>query len=105
MKIQNSSSFPPGAEYFADALRYNATLSTLDLRANNIGDDGAALIARSLRVVNEKLEVLDLGFNEIRSVTRLPTQAYDVDCNLQPVSRLCLGPLRACSDPRTSFLM
>lgn len=30
---------PKGAEYVADALKYNTTLSTLDLRANGLGDD------------------------------------------------------------------
>lgn len=30
---------PKGAEYIADALKYNTTLSTLDLRANGLGDD------------------------------------------------------------------
>ncbi|KAI3887218.1 hypothetical protein MKW92_046809 [Papaver armeniacum] len=55
-----------GAEYIADALKYNTTISTLDLRANGLGDDGAACLARSLKVVNEALTSLDLGFNEIR---------------------------------------
>lgn len=30
---------PKGAEYVADALKYNTTISTLDLRANGLGDD------------------------------------------------------------------
>jgi hypothetical protein len=28
-----------GAEFVADCLKYNTTLSTLDLRANGLGDD------------------------------------------------------------------
>ena len=28
-----------GGEYFADALKYNNTISTLDLRANALGDE------------------------------------------------------------------
>jgi len=28
-----------GAKFMADALRYNSTLSTLDLRANALGDE------------------------------------------------------------------
>ncbi|CAI5947822.1 unnamed protein product [Closterium sp. NIES-65] len=78
-----------GAEYMADALKYNSTINTLDLRANALGDEGAAILALSLRVVNkqlilntdgpgaailalslrvvnEQLSSLDLGFNEIR---------------------------------------
>lgn len=89
---------PKGAEYIADALKYNTTLSTLDLRANGLGDDvwvfclmiwrnisyyyahcsslielllilfiqGAVRLAQSLKIVNEALTSLDLGFNEIR---------------------------------------
>ncbi|KAF8407960.1 hypothetical protein HHK36_007100 [Tetracentron sinense] len=63
-----------GAEFIADTLKYNTTISTLDLRANGLGDDvgavdndvGAVCLARSLKVVNEALTSLDLGFNEIR---------------------------------------
>ena len=28
-----------GAQYLAEALQYNSTISTLDLRANSLGDD------------------------------------------------------------------
>ena len=31
-----------GGEYFADALKYNNTISTLDLRANALGDEVSA---------------------------------------------------------------
>lgn len=83
-----------GAEFIADCLKYNTTLSTLDLRANGLGDDvciivgtcslnlhvlydpsfltlflflkGAICLARSLKIINESLKSLDLGFNEIR---------------------------------------
>ncbi|PPD71188.1 hypothetical protein GOBAR_DD31934 [Gossypium barbadense] len=57
---------PKGAEFVADMLRYNNTISILDLRANGLRDEGAACLARSLKVVNETLTSLDLGFNEIR---------------------------------------
>ncbi|KAK9024311.1 hypothetical protein V6N11_004478 [Hibiscus sabdariffa] len=57
---------PKGAEFIADMLRYNNTISILDLRANGLRDEGAACLARSLKVVNEALTSLDLGFNEIR---------------------------------------
>ncbi|PPS11518.1 hypothetical protein GOBAR_AA09123 [Gossypium barbadense] len=57
---------PKGAEFVADMLRYNNTISILDLRANGLRDEGAAYLARSLKVVNETLTSLDLGFNEIR---------------------------------------
>ncbi|CAI6002342.1 unnamed protein product [Closterium sp. NIES-64] len=36
-----------GAEYMADALKYNSTINTLDLRANALGDEGAAILALS----------------------------------------------------------
>jgi len=83
-----------GAEFIADALKYNTTISVLDLRANGLRDEvcfsvpwvifptdpllfryssinvsgsqGALCLARSLKVVNEALTSLDLGFNEIR---------------------------------------
>ena len=85
-----------GAEFIADCLKYNTTLSTLDLRANGLGDDvcairfvfpivtctlvhdpcfacwhvpilkGAICLARSFKIINESLTSLDLGFNEIR---------------------------------------
>lgn len=79
-----------GAEYIADMLKYNSTISTLDLRANGLRDEvytilviflfliwwihvphtdvvqGAICLARSLKVVNEALTSLNLGFNEIR---------------------------------------
>ncbi|KAL0282106.1 UNVERIFIED_CONTAM: hypothetical protein Sangu_2970200, partial [Sesamum angustifolium] len=64
-----------GAEYIADMLKYNSTISSLDLRANGLRDEvclfalsfrGAICLARSLKVVNEALTSLNLGFNEIR---------------------------------------
>ncbi|WVZ12012.1 hypothetical protein V8G54_016542 [Vigna mungo] len=57
-----------GAEFIADALKYNTTISILDLRANGLRDEGAQCLARSLKVVNEALTSLDLGFNEIREI-------------------------------------
>lgn len=88
-----------GAEYIADTLKYNNTITILDLRGNGLRDEvrasqfrsfyhlfchsshsfllflffiyikcfqGAMCLARSLKVVNEVLTELDLGFNEIR---------------------------------------
>ncbi|EFH68963.1 hypothetical protein ARALYDRAFT_888610 [Arabidopsis lyrata subsp. lyrata] len=55
-----------GAEHIADMLRYNNTISVLDLRANGLRDEGASCLARSLKVVNEALTSVDLGFIEIR---------------------------------------
>jgi len=46
--------------------RYNSTLSTLDLRGNNLGDEGCGSLAASLQIVNETLTSLDLGYNEIK---------------------------------------
>ncbi|GLT36494.1 hypothetical protein SLA2020_108670 [Shorea laevis] len=47
-------------------LRYNNTISILDLRANGLRDEGAACLAGSLKVINESLTSLELAFNEIR---------------------------------------
>lgn len=55
-----------GARAMADALRYNGSIGTLDLRANKLGDEGTAALAQSLQVVNETLTNLDLGYNEIK---------------------------------------
>lgn len=38
-KLHNLQIGVEGAEYIADCLKYNTTLSTLDLRANGLGDD------------------------------------------------------------------
>ena len=55
-----------GARALADALRYNGSISTLDLRANKLGDDGVIALSQSLQVVNETLEHLDLAYNEVK---------------------------------------
>jgi Ran GTPase-activating protein (RanGAP) involved in mRNA processing and transport len=46
---------------------YNQTLTSLDLRGNALGNDGAIILARGLRAMeNTKLQELDLGYNEIK---------------------------------------
>ena len=55
-----------GAWYIADAIKYNEHVTTLDLRGNELGDEGCAALAQSLQVVNENLVSLDLGYNEIK---------------------------------------
>ncbi|RDX99553.1 putative disease resistance protein RGA4, partial [Mucuna pruriens] len=39
-----------GAEFIADALKYNTSISILDLQANGLRDEGAQCLARSLKV-------------------------------------------------------
>ena len=56
-----------GATAVADLLLFNSSLTTVDLRGNNLGDPGAFQVARALReLTNEKLSELDLGYNEIK---------------------------------------
>ena len=46
----------------AEALKVNAALQKLDLRANNISDEGAKALAEGLKV-NTALKQLGLGEN------------------------------------------
>ena len=39
-----------GAKMIADALKINQTLTLLDINENNIGDDGAKQIADALKI-------------------------------------------------------
>ena len=55
---------PEDARRLADALKVNASLTTLYLYGNNIGDEGAASLADALKV-NASLTTLDLGINDI----------------------------------------
>jgi len=55
-----------GAGHLADAMRYNESISVLDVRGNVIADEGCAAFARSLRIVCEKMRELDMGYNEIK---------------------------------------
>ncbi|XRB03318.1 hypothetical protein NFJ02_17g26720 [Pycnococcus provasolii] len=55
-----------GAESFADALRFNESITYLDLRGNNMADEGCVALAESIRVVSDSLRKLDLGYNEIK---------------------------------------
>ena len=49
----------------ASALEFNATLTSLNLASNNIGDEGATKLARCLRLKNNTLKCLDLDSNKI----------------------------------------
>ena len=53
-----------GAKSLAECLKYNSSLTTLDLRLNNIGDDGAAALAECLKH-NTSLTTLYLHGNGI----------------------------------------
>ena len=56
-----------GAAEFAEALRFNEHLTCLDLRGNGLGDKGLGAFASIIQAVGfEKLEELDLSYNEIR---------------------------------------
>ncbi|KAF9287718.1 hypothetical protein BGZ68_001387, partial [Mortierella alpina] len=48
-----------------EALKTNSTLTTLDLRSNSIGDDGAKALAEALKT-NKTVAILDLRQNSIR---------------------------------------
>jgi len=53
-----------GAKAIAEALKVNAVVTTLDLYKNNIGPEGAKAIAEALKV-NAVLTKLDIQFNEM----------------------------------------
>lgn len=57
-------SFENGLAEIASALALNTSLTTLDLRNNNIGPNGGSMIARGLRD-NRTLTTLDIRWNEI----------------------------------------
>lgn len=50
------------------ALRRNTTLTTLNLTMNNIGDEGAADFAETLRTGNTSLTSLGLANNHVNPV-------------------------------------
>jgi hypothetical protein len=56
-----------GAVAISELLLFNSSLTSLDLRGNAFGNDGAILISRGLRAAeNKKLGDIDLGYNEIK---------------------------------------
>lgn len=56
-----------GASAIADLIMYNTSISSLDLRGNNLGDPGASAIAQSMRGhENDHFTELDMGYNEIK---------------------------------------
>ena len=67
----------------ADALKVNHTLETLELSANNIGDDGAKMIADALKV-NLSLKTLRLSRNRIGADgAKIIADALKVNQNLK----------------------
>lgn len=56
-----------GAEYIAESLKANSTLSELCLRTNNIGDEGVVKLAEALKL-NKTLTKLDLSYNNIGDI-------------------------------------
>jgi Ran GTPase-activating protein (RanGAP) involved in mRNA processing and transport len=82
-----------GAAEFAEALRFNEHLTCLDLRGNGLGDKGVGAFASIIQAVGfEKLEELDLGYNEIRDRGAF-TMANAMKANPKELSleRMCLG--------------
>lgn len=56
-----------GAKAIGDLIMFNTTISSLDLRGNNLGDEGAISIARSMKEHdNQHFAELDMGYNEIK---------------------------------------
>ena len=56
-----------GAAAVADLIMFNTTLRSLDVRGNGFENNGAILLSRALKEhSNEKLQELDLGYNEIK---------------------------------------
>lgn len=56
-----------GASAVADLIMFNTSLSSLDLRGNNLGDRGASAIAQSMKGhENDRFTELDMGYNEIK---------------------------------------
>ena len=52
-----------GAASLAEMLLFNDSLTTLDIRGNQLGNSGAVHISRALKeLTNEKLVDLDLGY-------------------------------------------
>ncbi|ETW05897.1 hypothetical protein H310_03546 [Aphanomyces invadans] len=56
-----------GVESLANALALNTSLTSIDLRNNSIGPDGAVILAHALKR-NRTLEEMDLRWNEVGSV-------------------------------------
>lgn len=56
-----------GARTISELLMYNTTLTSLDLRGNALGNDGAIILGRGIKAMESvKLSELDLGYNEIK---------------------------------------
>ena len=55
----------------AEALKVNTVMTTLDLKANSIGDDGAKAIAEAL-YVNTVMTTVDLIYGRIQLVLLAP---------------------------------
>ena len=71
-----------GANLLAQALRVNTSLSSLNLHCNSIGDEGANSLAQALRV-NTSLSSLDLSRNSIGNEgANSLTQALTVNTSL-----------------------
>ncbi len=56
-----------GAAAVAELLLFNDSLTTVDIRGNQLGNSGAMHISRALKEhANEKLGEIDVGYNEIK---------------------------------------
>lgn len=56
-----------GPEAVHDLLMFNTSLRSLDVRGNGFENNGAIWLSRALKEhTNERLQELDLGYNEIK---------------------------------------
>eukprot|EP00466_Bigelowiella_natans_P013458 jgi/Bigna1/137408/aug1.39_g12116 len=65
LKLNRGGITDQGAEELAAALTMNQSLVWLELAQNEIGPRGAAALAKSLRVIDSKLAILNLRGNQI----------------------------------------
>ncbi|KAF9176758.1 hypothetical protein BGZ50_009716 [Haplosporangium sp. Z 11] len=64
LDLRNNSIGDNGAQALSEALKINSTLTTLDLSANSIGDNGAVALSEAFKT-NSTLITLDLSANSI----------------------------------------
>lgn len=92
-----------GARHVSDLLMMSSHLVNIDLRGNNFGNDGAIVLGRGLRNMDDKkLAELDLGYNEIKddgacSLAQVSAHRFDglvlacgIRCEYQGCRRQCL---------------
>jgi len=68
LNLSDSSIYDGAAEILADALPTNKSLRTLDLKYNDIGNEGVDAIARAIANGSSELRVLNLSYNESMTI-------------------------------------